>query len=82
MAKSFSKFIKYLDFFSIPVSLTYKNEPYYATFVGGCVSIIFGLSLLGFVLVNLGSIINKESTITITRKYKDLLEDENSYILN
>ena len=82
MVKWLRKAVRNLDFFCIPVSLTYKNEPYYTTYVGGCVSIIFGLSLISFVLINLGSIINKESTVSITRKYRNLVEDDSSYLLN
>ena len=40
------EFVKGQDLFAVPVQLTYKGERGFSTFCGGCVSIIFVLTVI------------------------------------
>ncbi len=43
-------YIKRVDAFGVPVSLTYKNDPYFKSITGGVVTIISRLLVLGFLI--------------------------------
>ena len=42
----FFDFVKRQDLFAVPVQLTYKGERGFSTFCGGCVSIMFVLTVM------------------------------------
>ena len=45
-----------MDYFSKPISFSYKKEESFTTAVGGCISILIAFGILGFLIPSLFSI--------------------------
>jgi hypothetical protein len=61
--KRFRNFIKGIDSFGAPVSLTYKRESNIKSVFGGVISIVVRLAVIGYFIVQLQSVLNQNYTI-------------------
>ena len=77
------KKVKGADRFALPISLNFKGESSFKTITGGTVSVVILMMLLGYSLLLLKQMINRENSIvnSIT-KIDNLIYNPNKYNLN
>ena len=51
--------IRDMDFFAVPVSLTYKGKMKFGTLLGGCVSLLFIMAFATYSALNLHELITR-----------------------
>ena len=75
--------VKGTDRFALPISLNFKGESSFKTITGGTVSVVILMVLLGYSILLLKEMINRESSIvnSIT-KIDNLIYNPNKYNLN
>ena len=75
--------IKGTDRFAVPVSLNFKGDSSFKTGIGGIVSVVIILGLLGYSIILLKGMINREnSNINSITKIENLIYDPTKYNLN
>ena len=52
-----------MDKFGVPVSLTYKNDPHLKSFVGGFVTVLARLGVLGFLVLQIIDVFRRTPNI-------------------
>ena len=66
--RSFKSFIKSVDQYGYPISLTYKNENEYKSILGGIVTLIFRFAVLLYVIFEIKDIIFKKAEVNYSTK--------------
>ena len=66
--RSFKSFIKSVDQYGYPISLTYKNENEYKSILGGIVTLIFRFAVLLYVVFEIKDIIFKKAEVNYSTK--------------
>ena len=79
--KRFSTFIKNMDHYGYPVTLTYKNDTEYKSILGGIVTLMFRIIVLTFVIFQMNDIIRKKRDIVWRTVHNNLVKDETPYNL-
>ena len=64
--------LKRIDFLNIPTSLSYKNEYFYATYIGGILTIIFIIIIMVITSYQIILLNTKSSFKLISNQYTDL----------
>ena len=64
--------LKKCDFLNIPTSLSYKNEYFYATYIGGVLTIIFFIIIMVITFIQAIILSKKSSFKLISNQYTDL----------
>ena len=64
--------LKRCDFLNIPTSLSYKNEYFYATYIGGVLTIIFFIIIVVIITYQIIILNTKSSFKLISNRYTDL----------
>ena len=64
--------LKRIDFLNIPTSLSYKNEYFYATYIGGILTIIFIIIIMVITSYQIIILNTKSSFKLISNQYTDL----------
>ena len=68
-------FIKKTDSFGTPVSMTYKNDRFIKSFIGGLFTVLARFGVIIFLLVQCLKVINREKVIQTAILKKDLSND-------
>ena len=71
--------IKGLDMFGIPVSLTYKADPFIRSFYGGSLTLLARIGILAYLLFKCVSVFNRESIIASSFYRRNLAVDDTEY---
>jgi len=68
----YHNWLKRCDFLNIPTSLSYKNEYFYATYIGGVLTIIFFVIIIIITSYQIAILNTKSSFKLISNQYTDL----------
>ncbi|CDW80648.1 UNKNOWN [Stylonychia lemnae] len=79
--KQLQSYIKSLDSFGIPVSLTFKNDPHLKSFVGGSMTILSRIGVFVYLALQMISVFSKTATIQASFYRRDLIKDSTEYDL-
>ena len=74
--------IKEKDNFGVPVSLTYKADPFIKSTYGGSLTLTARIGILIVLILQCASVINKSATITTGFYRRDIKTDPTEYNLN
>lgn len=75
-------FIKKQDMYGVPINLTYKNDNTYKTIQGGIVTMISRMIIVAFLLLHVKDLARRKNEIKRKAVYKDLVNDQEPYIMN
>ena len=67
--------LKNCDLLHIPISLSYKNEYFYSTYVGSFLTILFGIIIVGLCSYEIKNLTQKKTFTIITNQYQDLKQE-------
>ncbi|CDW83536.1 UNKNOWN [Stylonychia lemnae] len=79
--KQLQSYIKNLDSFGIPVSLTFKNDPHLKSFVGGAMTVLSRIGVFIYLALQMISVFSKTATIQASFYRRDLIKDPTQYDL-
>jgi hypothetical protein len=76
------KFIKSIDIYGHPISLTYKSETTYKSIIGGFSTILSRAAILGYLASYLVNVYNNDCTINKSSIFRNTIIDNTTYYLN
>jgi hypothetical protein len=80
-SKRCKKFLKSVDVYGVPVSMTYKSDPQIKSTVGGFATIFARLIVLGYLALQLKTVLDKVYTLQTSTLKRDLSKDGTIYNL-
>ncbi|CDW77097.1 UNKNOWN [Stylonychia lemnae] len=79
--KQLQSYIKNLDNFGIPVSLTFKNDPQIKSFIGGSMTVLSRIGVFVYLALQIIAVFSKTATIQASFYRRNLIEDPTEYDL-
>ena len=79
--RGFSTFIKNMDHYGYPITLTYRNDTEFKSILGGIVTLGFRIVVFTFVIFQMKDIIQKKRDVVWRTVHNNLVKDETPFNL-